>query len=70
MSLSVKVVGLYVGRYFSLPTISIVEQLLFVVQQLLVCFSGELKVWTLRKELQLNKKVYKKVYKKTEKVVV
>lgn len=49
MSLSIKVVCLYVGCYLSLPSISIVEQLLFVVKQFLVGLSGELKVWTLRK---------------------
>ena len=50
---------MYVGCYLSLPSVSIVEQLLFVVQQLLVGLCGELKVWTLRegglkKEIHIN----------------
>lgn len=47
--LSIEVIGLYVGGDLSLPFISVVQQLLFVVEQLFVGFSGKLKVRTLRK---------------------
>lgn len=52
VGLSIQVVCLYVGCYLSLPSVSIVKQLLFVVQQLLVGLGGVLKVWTLREELR------------------
>lgn len=42
-SLSIQIVGLYVTCHFSLPLVSIVEQLL-VVQQLLMSLCGELKI--------------------------
>lgn len=66
ISLSIQVVCLYVGCYLSLPLIPVVEQLLFVVQQLLVRLSGEFKVWTLRN--RLIKKIY--IYINMELVVV
>lgn len=50
VSLSVQIVCLYVGCYLSLPSVSVVEQLLLVVQQLLVSLCGELEVRTLKKE--------------------
>lgn len=51
VSLSVQIICLYVSCYLSLPSVSIVKQLLLVVQKLLVGLCGELKVWTLREEL-------------------
>jgi hypothetical protein len=44
----VQVVSLNVGRDLSLPLVPIVQQLLLVVQQLLMCLRGELKVGTLQ----------------------
>lgn len=44
----VQVVGLDVGGDLGLPLVPIVQQLLLVVQQLLVCLRGELKVGALR----------------------
>lgn len=52
VGLSIQVVCLYVGCYLSLPSVSVVEQLLFVVQQLLMGLCGVLKVWTLREGLR------------------
>lgn len=46
--LSVQEVCLYVGCYLCFPPVSVVKQLLFIVQQLLMSLSGKLKVWTLR----------------------
>lgn len=51
VSLSVQIVCLYVGGYLSLPSVSVVKQLLFVVQQLLMGLCGELKVWTLNNSI-------------------
>lgn len=48
--LSVKVISLYVGSYLCFPLVSIVEELLLVVEQLLMGFSGELKVRTLKEK--------------------
>lgn len=47
--LSVKVIGLYVGGYLCLPLVSIVEELLLVVEQLFMGLSGKLKVGALQK---------------------
>ena len=46
--LAVEVVCLDVCGYLLLPPVSIAEQLLLVVQQLLMCLSGKLKVWALQ----------------------
>ena len=45
--LAIKKVSLDVGSYFLLPSVSIIQQLLLVVEQLLVCLCGELKVGSL-----------------------
>jgi len=45
--LSVEVISLYVGGDLGFPLVSVVEQLLLVVEQLLVGLRGELKVGTL-----------------------
>ena len=42
--LSVQVVSFNVSSNLSLPLVSIVQQLLLVVEQLLMCLGGELKV--------------------------
>lgn len=47
--LSVEIVSLDVGSDLSLPLVSIVEEFLFVIKQLLMGLCGELKVGTLRK---------------------
>jgi len=41
---------LYVGSYLCLPLVSVVEELLFVVEQLFVGLSGKLKVRALQEE--------------------
>lgn len=48
--LSIEVIGLYVGRDLGLPLVSVVEELLLVVEQLFVALGGKLKVGTLRVE--------------------
>lgn len=45
--LSVEVISLYVGSYLCFPLVSVVEELLLVVEQFLMGFSGELEVGTL-----------------------
>jgi len=45
--LSVEVISLYVGGYLGLPLVSVVEQLLLVVEQLFVRLCGKLKVGAL-----------------------
>lgn len=47
MCLSIEVIGLYVGSDLCFPLVSVVEELLLVVKQLFVGFSGKLKVRTL-----------------------
>ncbi len=47
--LSVEIVSLDVGSDFSLPLVSVVEEFLLVIKQLLMGLCGELKVGTLRK---------------------
>lgn len=49
MCLSIKIISLYVCSYFCFPLISIVEELLLVVEQFFMGFSGKLKVRTLNK---------------------
>ena len=44
---AIEKVGLDVGGNFLLPPVSVVQQLLLVVEQLLVCLCGELKVGSL-----------------------
>jgi len=46
-TLTVQVVGLDIGCYFFLPLVSIQQQLLLVVEQLLMGLCGELKVGSL-----------------------
>lgn len=46
--LSVKVISLNVGSNLCLPLVSIVQQLLLVVQELFMCLSRKLKVRTLK----------------------
>lgn len=41
---------MYVGSDLCFPLVSVVEQLLLVIEQLFVGFSGKLKVGTLKKE--------------------
>lgn len=48
--LSIEVIGLYVGCDLRLPLVSVVEELLLVVEQLFVGLSGKLKVGTLSGE--------------------
>lgn len=45
--LAVEEVCLDVGGYLLLPLVSIIEQLLLIIEQLFMCLSGELKVWAL-----------------------
>lgn len=45
--LSIEVISLYVGGDLCFPLVPVVQQLLFVVQQLLVGLCGELKVGAL-----------------------
>lgn len=44
MSLSVQVISVNIRGDFTLPLVSVVEELLLVVQQLFMCLGGELKV--------------------------
>lgn len=46
--LSVEVISLYVGSYLCFPLVSVVEELLLVVEQFFMGLSGKLKVRTLR----------------------
>lgn len=46
--LSVEVISLYVGSNLRLPLVSIVEELLLVVEQFFMGLGGKLKVRTLR----------------------
>lgn len=46
--LSVQVVGLNVGGDLSLPLVPVVEQLFLIVQKLLMCLRGKLKVGALQ----------------------
>lgn len=46
--LSIEIISLYVGSDLSLPLVSVVEQFLFVVEQLLMGLCGKLKVGALR----------------------
>lgn len=48
VSLSVEVISSYIGSDLRLPLVSIVEELLLVVEQFFMGLSGKLKVGTLR----------------------
>lgn len=59
MCLSIEVIGLYVGCDLCLPLVSVVEELLLVVEQLFVALSGKLKVGTLKVERDITQSFVK-----------
>lgn len=50
--LSIQIISLYISSYLCLPLVSVVEELLLVVEQLFVGFSGKLEIGTLKTEGQ------------------
>lgn len=55
--LSVEVISLYVGSYLCFPLVSVVEELLLVVEQFFMGLSGKLKVRTLRERERTESRV-------------